>query len=114
MHIGKKIKLARVAKGLTQEALAKRIHKARPLISHIEKSGNVSSETLKDIFRVLDVSENSIDNIVEEKAGIFTKGKPGSTEYYRNEIEKLQRQIELLMQLLETQKELIAKMRKKK
>ncbi|HTL82632.1 MAG TPA: helix-turn-helix transcriptional regulator [Bacteroidia bacterium] len=114
MHIGKKIKLARVAKGLTQEGLAKRIHKARPLVSHIEKTGKVNPETLKDIFRVLDVSESSIENVVQEKGGVFTKGQPGSTEYYKNEIERLHKQIEMLMQMLQDQKETIARLKKRK
>jgi len=46
MHLGKKIKLARVSKSLTQQELADLIHKTRPLISHIEQTGKVNPYTL--------------------------------------------------------------------
>lgn len=113
MHIGKKIRVARVAKGWTQEELARRINKTRPLISLIEKTGQVSPETLQLIFKVLDVSESSIGSVVSEQVGVFTKGQLGSVEYYRGEIERLQRQVELLMQMLELQKEEITRLRRK-
>ena len=52
MHIGLQIKLARIAKGLTQQELAERIFKARPLISHIEQKGEVNERTLADIKKL--------------------------------------------------------------
>jgi transcriptional regulator with XRE-family HTH domain len=113
MHIGKKIKLSRVAKGWTQQDLADKIHKARPLISHIEKTGDVNAETLRKIFSALDISENSDADTVLEMSGIYTKGKPGSIEYYRQEIDRLKQEIALLLQLLETQNDVIIRLRKR-
>lgn len=113
MHIGKKIKLSRVAKGWTQQDLADKIHKARPLISHIEKTGDVNSETLRKIFDALNISDNSDSDTVLEMSGVYTKGKPGSIEYYRQEIDRLKQEISLLLQLLDTQKDIIARLRKR-
>lgn len=113
MHIGKKIRLSRVAKGWTQQDLADKIHKARPLISHIEKTGDVNAETLRKIFSALDISENSDGDTVLEMSGIYTKGKPGSIEYYRQEIDRLKQEIALLLQLLETQNDVITRLRKR-
>jgi transcriptional regulator with XRE-family HTH domain len=48
MHIGLQIKLARIAKGLTQQELAERIFRTRPLISYIEQKGEVNDKTLAD------------------------------------------------------------------
>jgi transcriptional regulator with XRE-family HTH domain len=58
MHIGLKIKLARIAKGFTQQDLADKIFKTRPLVSHIEQTGNVNSKTLEEIKKVLDIRRN--------------------------------------------------------
>lgn len=114
MHIGKKIKLARVAKGWTQEDLANKILKARPLISHIEKSGEVNTETLRKIFQVLEISDSSSESGLLERSGVFTKGQPGSIEYYREEIVRLKQEIDILLQLMEAQKDVISTLRRKK
>jgi transcriptional regulator with XRE-family HTH domain len=66
MHIGLQIKLARIAKGLTQQDLAVRIFKTRPLVSHIEQKGEVNEKTLADIKKVLDMLEQN--NGVNEPA----------------------------------------------
>jgi transcriptional regulator with XRE-family HTH domain len=66
MHIRLQIKLARIAKGLTQQDLAVRIFKTRPLVSHIEQKGEVNEKTLADIKKVLDMLEQN--NVVNEPA----------------------------------------------
>jgi transcriptional regulator with XRE-family HTH domain len=55
MHKGLKIKLARISKGLTQEELAEKIDKTRPLVSSIEQSGQGNYYTLKKICEVLEL-----------------------------------------------------------
>jgi transcriptional regulator with XRE-family HTH domain len=61
MHIGLRIKIARISKGLKQEELAERINKTRPLVSRIEQTGKVSHYTLKKICEVLEIDINEIE-----------------------------------------------------
>ena len=61
MHIGLRVKIARISKGLKQEELAERINKTRPLVSRIEQTGKVSHYTLKKICEVLEIDINEIE-----------------------------------------------------
>ena len=59
--IGKRIKLARKKKGLTQEALAEIIDKSPSYISYIETGRKqLSLETLVDIANTLEVSADDL------------------------------------------------------
>ena len=55
MNLGKKIKMARQFRGLTQDQLAEKIGKTRPLISQIEVNGKVNAYTLQKICDELDL-----------------------------------------------------------
>jgi len=112
MHIGKRIKLARVARGWTQEDLAQKIGKTRPLISHIEKTGEASGLTLRLIYEALEISSTGDEPNVLEKSGIFTKGQPGANEYYRQEIDRLKHEIDLLLQVHDAQIEVITRFKR--
>ena len=108
MHIGMKIKIARITKELTQEELAEKINKTRPLVSHIEQTGKVNAYTLKKICEVLDLDPVQLENEVNE---------PGF--HYRNEtsqsaeIKRLKEEIAVLKELINMQKEVISELRKK-
>ncbi|MFL5754291.1 MAG: helix-turn-helix domain-containing protein [Bacteroidia bacterium] len=106
MHIGLKIKMARMAAKLKQEDLAERINKSRPLVSHIEQTGKVNYYTLKKICKVLDIDIATLDSVAAE---------PGNktSDNYKNEIKRLQDEIDLLRELVQTQKEVIVELRKK-
>ena len=56
MNLGKKIKVARVTAGMTQEELAQKVHKTRPLISMIERNGKGNPETIEKILNVLKIN----------------------------------------------------------
>lgn len=101
-HIGNQIKLARVAKGFTQEDLAERIHKTRPMISHIEKTGNISMDTLNRIAAALGVEVADLQKV--NPVNIFATKS--------TDIENLKREIELLRELVENQKARILLMEK--
>ncbi|PZF73965.1 helix-turn-helix domain-containing protein [Taibaiella soli] len=62
MHIGKKVKRIRAFRGLTQQDLANAIGKTRSLISHLERTGEVSKYTLKEIADVLQISVELLED----------------------------------------------------
>jgi len=114
MHIGLQIKLARIAKGLTQQELAERIFKTRPLVSHIEQKGEVNEKTLADIKKVLDMPEQS-DTVSEPTEGygngVQQKFLQQEVEHLLREIELLKSENEVLRQLTHTQKQLIEQLK---
>lgn len=74
MHIGLRIKIARISKGLKQEELAEKINKTRPLISSIEQTGKANYYTLKKICEVLELDIHELENsLVEEPSEPFGK-----------------------------------------
>lgn len=97
---GKKIKLARVEKGWTQQDLADRVNKTRPLISKIEKTGEGHYLTLQAIYKVLGISELP-------PAGEF----PYERDYAGKEIIRLREQLAVYKEMIEMQKESIEKLR---
>ncbi|MCU0421209.1 MAG: helix-turn-helix transcriptional regulator [Bacteroidia bacterium] len=104
MHLGLHIKMARISKGLTQEELADKINKTRPLISSIEQTGKVNYFTLQKICEVLNVDLNELQNAVKENKGFYkTRGTAEQSE----RIKFLEQQIEHLNQIISSQKELI-------
>ncbi|MBL0339763.1 MAG: helix-turn-helix domain-containing protein [Bacteroidetes bacterium] len=66
MHVGKKIRHFRVIKGWSQQQLADLIHKARPLISHIESTGKVNHDTLMSICKALKISPDLFHSASDE------------------------------------------------
>lgn len=110
MDIGKKIKVLRAKKGLSQQELADSINKTRTLISHIEVTSKVNFYTLTEIANVLCVpvsyftDDDHSEDIVEE-----------SIENYSNlseTLKKLEREIELLNEIIANQKEIIKQLKK--
>lgn len=104
MHLGLKIKVARLSKGLSQKELAEKINKTRPLISHIEQTGMVNSYTLAAISDVLGISPDSIENIVNE---------PDSQSLTDNEMKRMREEIALLKALVESQEQTISLLKEK-
>jgi transcriptional regulator with XRE-family HTH domain len=104
MHIGVKIKIARITKGLTQEELASKINKTRPLVSHVEQTGKVNVHTLKKICSVLGTDINELQN--------SEAGEP-RTAYSKEEVKRLKEEIALLKELVSSQKEIITELKQK-
>lgn len=60
MHLGHRIKSARILCGMSQKELALRINRSDHLIAHIEKSGNIGKKTLENICCVLHLNPRDL------------------------------------------------------
>jgi transcriptional regulator with XRE-family HTH domain len=108
MDIGKKIKILRAKKGINQQQLADLINKTRTLISHIEVTSKVNFYTLNEISNALEVpvsyfTEDNFDNLVEETKANYSN--------LSEKVKKLEREIELLNEIILNQKEIIAQLK---
>lgn len=101
MHLGRKIKLARMAKGYTQQELAERINRTRPLVSHIERTGKANHYTLRAICGVLGLEPDDI-----EYGGMLAEESLSSQTGH--ELLLLKMENRLLRQEIATFKELVA------
>jgi transcriptional regulator with XRE-family HTH domain len=109
MHLGLKIKIARITKGMTQEELAGKINKTRPLVSHIEQTGKVNFYTLKKICTILGLDPFSLENELSEPSGNYQR----DDQNYKQEIKRLKEEISVLKELVSVQKEVVNELRKK-
>lgn len=106
MHLGLKIKMVRITKGVSQQELADRINRTRPLISHIEQTGQVNYKTLELICKALKVSEFDIDNFVNEPKVQYKGQKNSNTDIF-DEVNRLKEEVKVLKDLIQSQKEII-------
>ncbi|MFZ5554688.1 MAG: helix-turn-helix domain-containing protein [Bacteroidota bacterium] len=106
MHLGLKIKIVRIARGLSQQELADLIHKTRPLISHIEQTGNVNERTYEAICKALKVSPDEVEHFVSEPKYSY-KGKKNLSDELKDEISTLRDEIKALRDIIQSQKEII-------
>jgi transcriptional regulator with XRE-family HTH domain len=104
MHIGQKIKLIRKLQGLTQDELADKINKTRPLISTIERTGQGHPYTINAICSALKIKPAQLEAFAEKDIRDYILGK---TEPNKKEVEALNREVELLRELLEAKQEQI-------
>lgn len=111
MDIGKKIKVLRAEKGISQQELADLVNKTRTLISHIEVTSKVNFFTLTEIANALDVTvsyftdDTTAENIVKEKGVDYLK--------LSERIKKIERENELLNEIVQNQKEIISQLKDK-
>jgi transcriptional regulator with XRE-family HTH domain len=91
-HLGEKLKKIRVLHGMSQEDLAKAIGKTRSLISHLETSGNINKYTLQEIAAALKIDTSTIENFNYENANVV-RDLDSTTEYKKDEIQKLKEEI---------------------
>jgi transcriptional regulator with XRE-family HTH domain len=103
MHLGLKIKVARVSKRLTQQELADKINKTRPLISHIEQTGKVNHYTLKSICDALGINIDDMDSTMQ----FASDAESPEMINLKNENRLLKHEISALKDLISSQKELI-------
>ena len=75
IHKGRKIRILRVMRGITQNELSDRISKTRALVSYIEGTGKVNHYTLQEILKALDVSAEEFEAF---------EGSPLPVRTYRN------------------------------
>lgn len=108
MHMGIKIKVLRMYRGLSQDELADKISKTRPLVSYIEQKGKVNAETLRSIAKALNVTVDDIENLLN----LPGKGGKGDMAELRRQIMSLEKENETLKELVESQKQVIDLLRK--
>jgi transcriptional regulator with XRE-family HTH domain len=113
MHIGLKIKMVRIAKGISQQELADLINRTRPLISHIEQTGQVNEKTLDTICKSLKISGNDLDGFVNEPKNSYKSYKQSNTTVF-DEIDLLKEEIKILKDLVQSQKEIIEMLKSKR
>ncbi len=111
MHLGKKIRKARINKDITQDQLANKIGRTRALISHIEQTGKVNHYTLAAIAKSLSLTIDDIE-FIDEKQTVTTKKQILENDTLRNEIGNLKKENALLKEFVESQKKLIATLEK--
>lgn len=108
-------------RGLTQADLAEKINKTRPLISHIEQTGKVHPQTLREILAVLEIDEETLELIDEAQIPYIPEHVRKREAAMKEEIDQLKRVVELLerenqalSKLVETQEVMISELRKKR
>lgn len=111
MDIGQKIKVLRAEKGISQQKLADLINKTRTLVSHIEVTSKVNFYTLTEIANALDVS---VSHFTDNKDSIHIL-KESREEYstLSEKVKKLERENELLNEIIQNQKEIIFQLKEK-
>ncbi len=108
MNLGKKIMLIRILRDMTQSDLAEKIHKTRAMISHIEKNGKVNHHTLKLICDALHITETELESF----DGNLVFGS--EIKELKEKVSRYEQEIELLKEVVGTQKELLQMLKRKK
>ena len=105
MEIGKKIKILRAEKGISQQQLADSINKTRALISHIEVTSKVNYYTLNEISNSLNVSVDYFTDSFNNK--ILNDGKNDYVSLTKH-LCNIERENELLKEIITNQRETIS------
>lgn len=98
-----------MTKGMSQQELADKIEKTRPLVSHIEQTGQVSQATLIKIGKALGMDTERIETINDNQSGYYSSKQ--RDELYEKEISLLRDEIRFLKDLVQSQKEIISVLR---
>ena len=104
MHIGQKIRLLRVSQRMTQQQLAEKIHKERPLISHIERTGKIHHQTFLLICKALKVSPEQIEFASDEPFGSYGSIYSNEVQYLKTEIDRLKNELRLKDEIIQVMK----------
>jgi transcriptional regulator with XRE-family HTH domain len=111
MHYGEKIKLLRHLNGMNQEDIAAKIGRTRALISHIEQTGKVHHETLLQIIKLFNISEEEFRDFKGEDIKISNSKDQVKAEIelaeLKENVERIKKENKILKDLVESQKEII-------
>jgi len=117
MHTGKKIKLLRNLKGISQEQLAEKIGRTRALVSHIEQTGKANYDTLLLILNYFHLTLQDFNDFEQSQFKINKIKEYKSTEQsiiqLQEKLENYQKENEILKELIESQKEMIGMLKRK-
>ena len=102
-HVGNVIRILRTLAGMSQTQLADEIGKTRGMVSHIERQGKVNHYTLKDIAKALNTTVEWIEQYpITKNERVFDT--EDTIDILTTKIQQLQREIELLNDLVNPQK----------
>src|SRR5262245_29942749 len=101
MHLGQKIRLIRVSQQMTQQELAEKIHKERPLISHIERTGKIHHQTFLQICKVLKVSPEQLEFASDEPFGPYAGDKKKEIQHLQAEVANLKNELRLKDEIIQ-------------
>ncbi len=104
MHIGEKIRLARVSRHMTQQQLAEKIHKERPLISHIERTGKIHHDTFTAICKALKITADDLESGFGDPAAGYGQAAGREIQALKSEVEHLKSEIRLKDELVQVLK----------
>jgi transcriptional regulator with XRE-family HTH domain len=88
MSLGDKIKQARIAKGWSQEDLAKRVGVSQPAIKKIEAGQTKRSRYLTDVLRAVGIAQDQTHPPAARSIGAQSS-EPGTSKRRRLALEKL-------------------------
>lgn len=111
-HIGENIRAIRRMIGWSQAELAERIGKTRGLISIIEKQGKINHYTLQAIANEFDTTISFIENYQIGQAIVTRANSEEPLPGPDKTVDVLLREIDLLKELIEHQKKIIALLEK--
>jgi transcriptional regulator with XRE-family HTH domain len=110
-HVGNTIRILRTLAGMSQTQLADEIGKTRGMVSHIERQGKVNHYTLKDIAKALNTTVERIEQYpITKNERVFDT--EDTIDKLTTKIQQLQREIELLNDLVNHQKKIIGLLEK--
>ena len=101
MHLGEKIRLARVSRHMTQQQLAELIHKERPLISHIERTGKIHHDTFTAICKALKITAAELEAGFGESGAGYGAVAANEIQALKSEIERLKTEVRLKDELVQ-------------
>ena len=104
MHIGQKIRLIRVSQHMTQQQLAEKIHKERPLISHIERTGKIHHQTFLQICKALKVSSEQLEFASDEPFGPYSRDSSKEIQQLQVENTNLKNELKLKDEIIQAMK----------
>ena len=107
MHVGRKIRLLRISKGFTQQQLAEKIHKERPLISHIERTGKVNHDTLLSICKVFKTTPELLNSVADEPFPNYAPRNTEELQLANAENERLTNELKLKDEMLVMKDEML-------
>lgn len=110
MKLGVKIKVARVAKGWSQQNLADEVFVSRGLIGHIEQRNEGAPETLKKIEKALGIKLLNEAGEIEETVLDYQSAEKQVGEL-KKQVETLERQILTLVDLIDKKDKAIERLK---
>jgi transcriptional regulator with XRE-family HTH domain len=98
---------------MTQQDLADKINKERPLISHIETTGKVNYYTLQSICKALQTTPDELESFSGDSLQGYGKNA-GVNKSLQAEVERLRRELKHRDELISTLRDFLEEMKEKK